>query len=124
MLVLLSDGRNQIVPNNDDMTQSDYTSYGYLAAGRMGSTNDYRVGRAHVDAKVAEHLRGGEGARASASTRSSSRWISTRRRTSSATAPRRTTNGKPLYYYVPDAGALETAFKEIGEDLTSLRVAR
>lgn len=33
-------------------------------------------------------------------------------------------DGKPLYYYVPEADQLETAFKAIGEDLTSLRVTR
>ena len=51
VLVLLSDGRNQVVAN-DEVTESDYTSFGYLAAGRLGSTNDYRVAERAVDAKV------------------------------------------------------------------------
>jgi hypothetical protein len=33
-------------------------------------------------------------------------------------------NGDPLYFYVPQPSQLETAFREIGEDLTSLRVTR
>lgn len=51
VLVLLSDGRNQIVAN-DEVTQSDYTSYNYLAAGRLGSRNNYLVAERSVDAKV------------------------------------------------------------------------
>ena len=48
---MLTDGRNQIVPNGR-VTGSDYTSYGYLAAGRLGSKTSYTAAEQAVDAKV------------------------------------------------------------------------
>ena len=33
-------------------------------------------------------------------------------------------DGKPLYYYVPDADQLQTAFNAIGVDLTTIHISR
>lgn len=122
VLVLLSDGRNQVVDNND-ATESDYTGYGYLAAGRMNSTTNYRVAERFVDDKVrtiCENVKE-EGIRVYTilfqvdfeETQDIFRECAS---TDDA--------GKPLYYYVPDASQLEAAFADIGEDLTTIRVTR
>ena len=122
VLVLLSDGRNQIVANND-VTESDYTSYGYLAEGRLGSNDNYLVAEREVDAKVGricEKIKT-KGIRLYtilfqvdfARTQDLFRACASNGE-----------DGQPLFYYVPDASQLETAFKAIGEDLTSLRIAR
>jgi Flp pilus assembly protein TadG len=121
VLVLLSDGRNQIVPNGDD-TRSDYTGYGYLAAGRMNSTTDFRTAEKFVDSKVSDICEKvkGTGIRVYtilfqvdfASTQDLFRDCASKDE-----------EGKPLYYYVPDADALARAFDAIGEDLTTLHVA-
>jgi Flp pilus assembly protein TadG len=130
VLVLLSDGRNQIVPNNEgwrdtyhQVTESDYTGYGYLAAGRLGSDDDYLVAERAVDAKVSricESIKD-KGIRLYTilfqvdfeSTQDIFRDCASEN-----------DEGEPLYYYVPDASTLETAFEAIGEDLTTLRVTR
>ena len=69
VLVLLSDGRNQVV-ENDDITGSDYTSYGYLADGRMGSDRQLPDRRAERRREGVARLRERSRPRASASTRS------------------------------------------------------
>ena len=84
--------------------ESDYTSYGYLAAGRMGSTDNYLDRRANVDAKVRAHLRSvkEKGIRLYtilfqvdfAKTQDLFRECASKDE-----------DGKPLYYYVPNAGA-------------------
>lgn len=122
VLVLLSDGRNQIVDNND-VTESDYTSYGYLAANRLGSRNNYLVAERTVDAKVSRICQNikDQGIRIYTILFQVD-FDETQeifRQCASVSG-----NGTPLYYYVPDASQLITAFNEIGKDLTSLRVSR
>jgi Mg-chelatase subunit ChlD len=122
VLVLLSDGRNQVVPNSD-ITKSDYTSFGYLADGRMGSTNDYLVAEANVDEKVKEVCSAvkAKGIRLYtilfqvdfAKTQDLFRNCASKNE-----------EGEPLYYYVPQASDLESAFQDIGKDLTTLRITR
>jgi hypothetical protein len=121
VLVLLSDGRNQVVPNNDD-TRSDYTSYGYLAAGRMNSTTDFRTAEKFVDSKVSDICEKvkDSGIRVYTilfqvdfeSTQDLFRDCASK-----------DDDGNPLYYYVPDADALAKAFEAIGEDVTTLHIA-
>lgn len=125
VLVLLSDGRNQVVQHNPERraTRSDYTGYGYLAAGRMGSTTSYRVAEQNIDAKVrtiCENVKN-TGIRVYtilfqvdfAETQDIFRDCASRG-----------DDGQPLFYYVPDASQLQAAFEDIGQDLTSVRVAR
>ena len=122
VLVLLSDGRNQIVPNND-VTESDYTGYGYLAAARLGSDDDYLVAEKAVDEKVKRLCKSikDKGIRVYTilfqvdfeSTQDIFRDCASE-----------DDEGKPLYFYVPDSSTLQTAFEKIGEDLTTLRVTR
>jgi hypothetical protein len=121
ILVLLSDGRNQVVnwgSGDPRVTRSDYTSYG-----RMGTTRDYRVAERNVDAKVSrvcEKVKD-EGIRLYTilfevdfpSTQDLFRDCASKGE-----------DGQPLYYYVPNADALETAFESIGQDLTKLAVTR
>jgi Flp pilus assembly protein TadG len=121
-LILLSDGRNQVV-SNGGITESDYTSYGYLADGRMGSTDDYLVAEANVDEKVKEVCAKvkAEGIRLYTilfqvdfqKTQDLFRECASKN-----------DEGEPLYYYVPSTSDLQTAFSDIGKDLTSLRITR
>lgn len=122
VLVLLSDGRNQIVPN-DGITESDYTSFGYLADGRLGTTNNYLAAERNVDAKVSRVC---EAIKDKGIRLYTILFQVDFQRTQDLFrgCASKDEKGKPLYYYVPDASALETAFENIGKDLTTLRVAR
>lgn len=122
VLVLLSDGRNQVVDNND-VTESDYTSYGYLAAGRLGSTNDYRKAERAVDGKVKRICDSIKKERIRVYTLLFQVDFEETQEIFRDCASK-DANGKPLYYYIPDASQLETAFQEIGKDLTSIYVSR
>ena len=122
VLVLLSDGRNQIVANNE-VTESDYNSYSYLADGRLGSEDNYLVAERAVDEKVK---------RICGSIKGKNIRLYTilfevdfeRTQELFRNCASKDEDGKPLYYYVPDASALESAFRKIGEDLTTLHVSR
>jgi hypothetical protein len=122
VLVLLSDGRNQIVAQNE-ITESDYTSYGYLADGRLGSRNNYLVAEREVDKKVASIC---EKIKDKGIRLYTILFQVDFARTQDLFRDCASTNdqGEPLFYYVPDASQLETAFNDIGEDLTSLRLTR
>ena len=122
VLVLLSDGRNQIV-RNGEATQSDYTSYNYLAAGRLGSTNDYLVAERAVDEKVKRVC---EKVKAQGIRLYTVLFQVDFDRTKEVfrNCASKGDDGKPLYFYVPAASELETAFARIGEDLTSIRISR
>lgn len=122
VLVLLSDGRNQVVANRG-ITESDYTSYGYLADGRMGSTDNYLVAEANVDKKVREVC---ENVKATGIRLYTILFQVDFAKTQDLfrDCASKDENGDPLYFYVPQPSQLETAFREIGEDLTSLRVTR
>jgi len=123
VLVLLSDGRNQIVPN-DEVTQSDYTSFGYLADGRLGTTDDYLAAERDVDAKVSRVCEAAKEAGIRVYTiLFQVDFEETQNLFRDCASVDEDTN-TPLYHYVPDAGALETAFQEIGKDLSTLRIAR
>ena len=122
VLVLLSDGRNQIVPNSR-ATRSDYTSYGYLAAGRLGSRSDYLQAERAVDAKVERVCRRIKDKDIRVYTILFQVDFDSTQDLFRECASK-DDNGKPLYYYVPDSGALETAFQSIGRDLTSIHIAR
>jgi hypothetical protein len=123
VVVLLSDGRNQVVANGD-ITGSDYTSFGYLADGRMGTTSNYLTAEQNVDQKVTRVCDAikAKGIRVYtillqvdfAKTQDLFR--------NCASVNEKT--GKPLYYYVPDAPDLPMAFQDIGKDLATLRIMR
>lgn len=52
-IVFLTDGENQIVNQSTTHNRSDYSSYGYLASGRLGTTTSQTTAREAVDDKVA-----------------------------------------------------------------------
>lgn len=124
-LVLLSDGRNQIVANRRRVSQSDYTSYGYLAAGRLGATRarDYEDAEAVVDSKVSRIC---DAVKARGIRLYTILFEVDFERTQDIfrACASKDEEGEPLYYYVPSADELETAFADIGEDLTALRITR
>jgi len=123
VLVLLSDGRNQIVAN-DEITESDYTSFGYLADGRLGTTNNYLTAEKNVDAKVSRVCKAVKDTGIRVYTILFQVDFEKTQDLFRNCASVNEKTGKPYYYYVPDASALETAFHDIGEDLTTLRVTR
>jgi hypothetical protein len=122
VLVLLSDGRNQMV-SEKSAAGSDYTSYGYLASGRLGSNTDYRVAERAVDAKVK---------RVCDSVKKAGIRVYTilfqvdydETQDLFRDCASKDDDGEPLYHYAPTAGALETAFESIGKDLTEIYVSR
>lgn len=122
VLVLLSDGRNQVV-SNGNITESDYTSFGYLADGRMGSTNNYLVAEQNVDAKVKRVC---EAVKAKGIRLYTILFQVDFQKTQDLfrDCASKDDEGRPLYYYVPAASDLETAFQNIGEDLSTLRITR
>jgi Flp pilus assembly protein TadG len=123
VLVLLSDGRNQIVAN-DEITESDYTSFGYLADGRLGTTDDYLAAERNVDAKVSRVCEAVKDTGIRVYTILFQVDFEKTQDLFRDCASVDEKTGKPLYYYVPDASALETAFQDIGKDLSTLRITR
>src|SRR5690606_18809995 len=120
VVVILSDGRNWVVANND-ATRSDYNSYGYLAAGRLGTTTSTAVAEDTVDAKLAGVCECVEDGRIRLYTilfQVDFESIQDLSRDCASVNDR----GEPLYAYVPEPEVLETASRDIGEDLTSLRI--
>lgn len=127
VMVVLTDGRNEVVPSSS-MNYSDYTSYGYLA--RNNGKNAHRLGSRNVDAAVDEV--NGKVATLCDSVKGKTIRLYTivfqvndqatqdLFRDCASTGE----DGQPLYYYAPDNATLATAFRTIGEDLSSLRVAR
>jgi hypothetical protein len=122
VLVLLSDGRNQVVANGE-ATGSDYTSYGYLADGRMGTTSNYLTAEQNVDKKVARVC---ETIKAKGIRVYTILFQVDFQKTQDLfrNCASKNEKGEPLYYYVPATSQLETAFQEIGKDLSTLRIAR
>jgi Flp pilus assembly protein TadG len=122
VLVLLSDGRNQVV-SNGEVTASDYTSYGYLADGRMGSTVDSRVAEQTIDDKVGricEKIKA-KGIRLyTILVQVDFEETQDIFRACASTDD----EGQPLYQYVPTAEALQQAFNQIGKDMTEIYVSR
>ena len=83
--------------------ESDYTSYGYLADGRLGSTDNYLVAERERGRQGHAHLRERQGQGHPPLHDPLPGRLSRRRRTSSANCASKDEDGKPLYYYVPDA---------------------
>jgi Mg-chelatase subunit ChlD len=122
VLVLLSDGRNQVV-SNGEVTRSDYTSYGYLAEERMGSAIDYRVAEQTIDGKVARVC---EKIKAKGIRLYTILFQVDFEATQDIFRACASTgdDGQPLYQYVPTAEALQEAFNQIGKDMTEIYVSR
>ena len=116
-LILLTDGANEIV-NQNTHNGSDYTSFGYIATGRLGTTNR-STARQIVDDKVAvmcERVKA-EGVRV---------YTITFQLNSPALAEIfRTCATEPqLYFDSPSNDELRRAFQAIAFDLSNLRLAR
>ncbi len=111
-LVLLSDGVN---------TVGGYTSYGYVADGRLGS-GDRRAKR-QLDANVTRIC---EQVKARNIRLYMILFQENDRETQRIFEDCATVSadGDSLYYYAPDGEALKAAFDTIGNDLTSIRVSR
>jgi hypothetical protein len=111
-LVLLSDGVN---------TVGGYTSYGYVADGRLG-TSDRRAKR-QLDANVTTICK-------QVKERNIRLYMILFQENDRETqrifedCATVSADGDALYYYAPDGEALKAAFDAIGSDLTSLRVTR
>ncbi len=114
-LVLLSDGKNT-------MSTTDYDSYGYLADGRLGSTNANTAKRqldkntsALCEAVKAKGIR---------------LYMILLEENDAATkqifedCASRNDKGEALYYEVPDASTLTQVFSNIGKDLSNIRISR
>lgn len=113
-LVLLSDGKNTV--------PQTYTSYGYLADGRLGS------GQARAKRRLDENV-------TTICEQVKEKKIRLymilfeendrdTQRIFEDCASRNDITGEPYYYYAPNGDALKLAFKDIGDDLTSLRITR
>ena len=123
VLVLLSDGRNQIVPEGHQ-GRSDYTSFGYLAEGRLGSKTDYLAAERAVDGKVKRTCENAkkEGIRIyTILLQVDFEKTKDLFRDCASTDPN---TGEPLFFYVPKPELLAGAFNEIGKDLTEIRISR
>ncbi|MYZ46377.1 TadE/TadG family type IV pilus assembly protein [Propylenella binzhouense] len=121
VLVLLSDGFNQGVGSSAPV-KSDYTSYGYLAQKRLGSDTIEGAERA-TDKKVSRICESVKAKGIRVYTilfQVNAASIQDVFRTCASTGE----DGEPLYYYAPDAATLQTAFEDIGDDLTTLRITR
>jgi Mg-chelatase subunit ChlD len=114
-LVLLSDGANTV--------PTTYSSYGFLADGRLG-TDDMSRAKRKLDEKVTAIC---ESVKAKnirlymilfqVNDRDTQRIFENCASVNDIT-------DEPYYYYAPDAEALTRAFQDIGDDLTSLRITR
>jgi Flp pilus assembly protein TadG len=123
VLVILSDGRNQMV-DQKHVGGSDYTSFGYLAEGRLGSKTDYLKAEQAVDEKMK---------RVCANAKKEGIRIytilfqvdedKTKDLFRDCASPDPKT-GEPLFFYVPKPELLAGAFNEIGKDLTEIRISR
>jgi Flp pilus assembly protein TadG len=112
-LVVLTDGKNEI--------GGDYTSYGYMSNGRLGSTEKAALAQMN---KNVETLCG----------RVKEKDIrlymivfqENDRKTQEIFERCASVNddGEKLYYFAPDGESLEKAFEKIGLDLTSIHISR
>jgi len=114
-LVLLSDGKNTV-------TDSDYTSYGYLADARLGSSNPSTAKR-QLDRNVSTLCE-------AVKSKGIRLYMILLEENDRATrqifedCASRNEEGEPLYYEVPDASTLTDVFSSIGKDLSGIRISR
>jgi hypothetical protein len=119
-LVLLSDGKNEI--------GGDYTGWGHLADGRLGRTVPAAVAQANRNVEaLCEKIRAVEDANGNERIRLYMILLQvndpeTQRIFEDCASVN--DEGETLYYFAPDGAALKRIFADIGEDLTSIRVAR
>jgi Flp pilus assembly protein TadG len=112
-LVLLSDGRNEI--------GDDYTSYGYLDSGRLGQGWQGAIGQMNRNITTVCEAVKAKRIRVymillQVNDRETQRIFED--------CASDNDEGEKLYYYAPDNRTLEEAFQSIGEDLTTIRIAR
>jgi Flp pilus assembly protein TadG len=125
VLVLLSDGRNQIVPRKQNQVgRSDYTSYGYLSDGRMGSSTDHLKAEKAIDAKVSRVCESVKAKGIRVYTILFQVDYEATKDLFRHCASKDPETGEPLYFYIPKPELLAAAFSEIGRDLTEIRVTR
>jgi hypothetical protein len=119
-LVLLSDGKNEIA--------GDYTGWGHLADGRLGETVPAAVAQANRNVEsLCESIRGVEDEDGNGRIRLYMILLQvndteTQRIFEDCASVNE--DGETLYYFAPDGDSLKQIFADIGEDLTSVRVAR
>jgi Mg-chelatase subunit ChlD len=114
VLVLLSDGKNTV-------TNTDYTSYGYLADGRLGSSA--ADSKRRLDEKVTAVCN-------QVKEKNIRLYMILLEENDPATkrifedCASLDKEGKPLYYEVPDGSKLKQVFANIGKDLSNIRISR
>ena len=113
-LVLLSDGVNTI--------PGTYTSYGYLADERLGSSA--RAAKRQLDTKVTTICGKVKALNIRLYMILFQENDGETQRIFEDCASVNEDTGEPFYYYAPDGDALKLAFEDIGKDLTSLRLSR
>ncbi len=113
VLVLLSDGKNTF--------PETYTSYGYRADGRLAP--DERTGIQRLNDKVSTICQAvkAKGIRLYMILLEENDPATRQIFEDCASVG---SNGKPLYYEVPDASELDAAFADIGQDLTNIHITR
>jgi Mg-chelatase subunit ChlD len=114
ILVLLSDGKNTV-------TDTNYTSYGYLADRRLGASAAQAKHQLDENVTAVCDKVKAKGIRL---------YMILLEENDAATkqifedCASRNDKGEALYYEVPQASQLDAAFQDIGKDLTTLRVTR
>ena len=117
-LVLLSDGENQVVSQNNSHNYSDYNGYNYLSQGRLGTTSTYSaIGQ--VNDKVATLCQSIKDQDIRVYT------ITFKLNSGSLQSLFRDCATDPdLYFNSPSNEDLRQAFEEIAYDLSKLRLAK
>ena len=114
VLVLLSDGKNTV-------TETDYTSYGYLADARLGLNKFTSKRKLDENTTTLCEAVKAKGIRL---------YMVLLEENDPATqqifedCASRNLQGEPLYYEVPDADTLTRVFSSIGKDMTNIHISR
>jgi Mg-chelatase subunit ChlD len=122
-LVLLSDGKNQLWDRAEDAINSDYTGYGFLSQGRLGTKVNGRSAEQNINRKVVQLCK-------SVKAKNIRLYMILLQENDKKTqqifedCASLNDEREVLYYYAPDGDALKKAFAEIGKDLTEIYVSR
>lgn len=121
VLVLMTDGNNELISNDSDgPTVSDYSAYGYIKGGHFPSTVDsVWEGRSYLDGRLSQACTNAKNAGISIYTVAFDVSSSTTRTLleNCATSPNH-------YYDAQSTTDLANAFKQIGKDITELRLTK
>ena len=117
-IVLLTDGENQVWGGWNSHNKSDYTSYNYLANGRLGST-DRNTAAARVNDKIASLCASIKAKGVKIYTITLELGSSTLQNLFRSCASR-----PSMYYNSPSATELDGVFRAIATDLVNLHISR